>query len=579
MRLRWLQSSAPVAAFATSFILALPAHAGSRPTITPVAAGPGPVSITQSGSTVALYSPSPLDPSSAATGGVYLYDTSSGAFTSESTTLQDGTVVTGYDPVISASGNELAVVSGGPLGGESTGGGGIYVRSLSGGAFRALVPGVFPDGPMAISADGSELAYDVSSGGTEELYVVSTAGGAPRLVGSGPARDPSLSGNGTLLAYTAYPTGSSQVDVRNLRTGATQVASSDSAGAPGTGGHAAISSDGRHVALRSADQLVPDAGTLIDVYEKDLTTNLTTTASTTVKERLPPGTASPGGDYCCSPVSISGDGRFVAFASGARLTPDSDGIPALFVKDTRTSAIVRVPLEGVSNPSPANPDPGEFALSADGSTLVFVARAAGSSTGSAGEIELARIPPETATCDRLGPQQIFGLSPDERFAVDSQLEPAPATVAGAVAALEADARSHPRDRGVDARDLADVRAIVAIYRPRASQAGQDIAKLIDDAKCGLLKQGRDSLVAYLSKNGKGDEAQLAESLLDLRDVLEGTASDSQEDRAAQEQHHRPDRADRAKGQGQGRRRCRQRRLRPALRAPQRNAQGEDPQGC
>jgi hypothetical protein len=498
------------------------ARAAGAPTVTRIADGSGPVSITSTGGTIALYSDSSLDLSSGASGGVFLYSTASGRFSSQSTMLSDGSFVTAYDPVIAAGGNVLAVVSGGPLADEPSGGGGIYVKDLPSGAFRALVPGVLPDGPMSISADGSMVAYTVSDGSLDKLYVVSTAGGTPTLVDTGASQDPSLSGDGRLLAFTTRESGLSRVVVRDLRAGQVEVVSSDSAGNPGTGGHASISPDGRFVGFRSADELVPDAGPLINVYVKDRVTGETTLASTTVKERLPPGSASPGGDYCCTSVSLSSDGRFVAFASAAALTPDSAGSNALFVKDRRTSAIVRVALG-----SAANLEQGEFALSGDGHTLVFKKRAPGTGAGATGEIDLARLPLGNATCDHLGPPITLGLSPDEERLLRLRLAPTTAEVAAARTALSSDSRRHRRNGAINARELRQLSAIVRRLHPRAAADTTDTAKLIDDAKCALLKQAHDSVVDYLERSGHGGEATLADKLLALRDVFEGTASPDQ----------------------------------------------------
>jgi hypothetical protein len=518
---RLLRGSLTVlAACAAAVVSPALALAAAGPMVTRVADGSGPVSITSNGGVVALYSDSNLDPSNGGDrGGVFLYNTATGAFARQSTRLPDGTFATAFAPVIAAGGSELAVVSADPLAGESSGGGGIYVRDLPSGAFRLVAPGVFPYGRMAISRDGSVLAYVVSSGGSYQLFILSTRGGSPTLVDSSAINEAgSLSGDGRFLAFTKKVTGLYRVVVRDARTGAIQVASSDSAGNPGTGGHASISSDGRFVAFRSADTLVPDSGVLIDVYTKDRATGETTLASTTVKERLPVGTASPGGDYCCSPTSISSDGRFVAFTSAAPLTPAADGTTALFVKDRRTSAIVRVALGAA-----ANLEEGDLALSGDGHTLVFKTRARGTSATSTGEIELARIPPGSSVCDQLGPPVGFGLSRDEERLLRLELAPTKTEAAAARSALATDARRHRRNRSVDARDLRELNSILRSLRPQATSAQADVPKLIDDAKCSLLKQARDSLVDSLEKTGHGSEAKLADKLLALRDVFEGTA--------------------------------------------------------
>src|SRR3954453_12681533 len=120
----------------------------------------------------------------------------------------------------------------------------------------------------AMSADGSRVAYQAVRDG-RTVVLVSDARGRTRTVVRGAKvggatfadpYEPALSADGAKLVYplatgrVAVPAGAtSQVLVRDVRTGATVVASRTSGGAPGAGFSAdpAISPDGRFVAFTS----------------------------------------------------------------------------------------------------------------------------------------------------------------------------------------------------------------------------------------------------------------------------------------------------------------------------------------
>lgn len=117
----------------------------------------------------------------------------------------------------------------------------------------------------------------------------------------------------------------------------------DSSGTEGNGlsWHPSISADGRVVAFASfATNLAPDPnGMTMDVFVHDTTTGLTQLAST--------DTSGAAADAWSDMPSISGDGRWVAFASAStNLVPgDTNGVVDIFVKDTLTGACVRVSVD------------------------------------------------------------------------------------------------------------------------------------------------------------------------------------------------------------------------------------------
>jgi Tol biopolymer transport system component len=125
-----------------------------------------------------------------------------------------------------------------------------------------------------------------------------------------------------------------------------------------------ISTDGRYVAFDSdADNLVPgDTNSQNDVFVRD--------RSTGRSERVSVNTRGEQGDKGSFTPAISGDGRWVAFASDAtNLVPgDTNGASDVFLHDRRTHRTTRlsVALDGRETLGGSSPS-----LSADGRWVVY----------------------------------------------------------------------------------------------------------------------------------------------------------------------------------------------------------------
>jgi Tol biopolymer transport system component len=238
----------------------------------------------------------------------------------------------------------------------------------------------------AMSADGSHVAYQAVRGGRTVVLVSDARGRTRALVRGakvGGARfadpyEPQLSADGAKLVYTLAsgrvddPTGAtSQVLVRDVRTGKTTVASQTSEGATGDGFSAdpAISPDGRFVAFTSdAANLGAQRGRT-GLFVRDLRTSRTHQVPTGTALVLDPVTsksarivaftairgatsqvmawnrrtgdvslvsgAAEAGNAPSEDPSISADGHRIAFVSAAtNLDPrQQDGTRAIFVRD------------------------------------------------------------------------------------------------------------------------------------------------------------------------------------------------------------------------------------------------------
>src|SRR4028119_2147177 len=168
----------------------------------------------------------------------------------------------------------------------------------------------------------------------------------------------SISGDGRFVAFTLQQSifrigapnnninNSDDIFVRDLLTNTTTRVSVDSAGNPGNDSsvNPSISADGRFVAFHSgATNLVPgDTNNNDDIFLRDLSTNTTTRVSVD-------SAGNQGNEFSGDP-SISGDGRFVAFASGAtNLVPGgTNNEEDIFVRDlsTNTTTLVSVSSSG-----------------------------------------------------------------------------------------------------------------------------------------------------------------------------------------------------------------------------------------
>lgn len=246
----------------------------------------------------------------------------------------------------------------------------------------------------AISGDGRFIAWVASTGaiGAANEYQVwvldrVTGGQAIASTGSFGARadrdagQPALSGDGRWLAFVsragnldaASPTGDETADVylKDRVTGATTVASVTPLGAAGTGesSRPAISRNGRRIAFHSTStELVPGTPARLGggVFVYDVVAATVVRADAAADGSAP---SSPPRDL--EAPAISGDGRLVAFCSGAAdLVPgDTNGVGDVLVKDLQTGAVELISI--ASDGSQANALCFDPSLSSDGRWVTF----------------------------------------------------------------------------------------------------------------------------------------------------------------------------------------------------------------
>jgi hypothetical protein len=222
----------------------------------------------------------------------------------------------------------------------------------------------------------------LGSSGVTEVVSLSTDG----VLGNDSSGDAVVARGGRIIAFQSNASNlvpddnnlANDVFVRDRVAGTIERVSVSSAGEQGNGISfgTAISDNGRFVAFTShASNLVDgDANGTSDVFVHDRTTGKTELVSVT-----PDGTSGDGA--CAFGIDISGDGRFVVFASKAgNLTSDPPtGQMEIYVRDRLLMSTELVSL--ASDGAAANRgSTGSPSISADGQYVVFETKATNLST-------------------------------------------------------------------------------------------------------------------------------------------------------------------------------------------------------
>jgi Tol biopolymer transport system component len=281
-------------------------------------------------------------------------------------------------PSISSDGRFVAFASGaGNLVADDTNGRwDVFVHNRQSGVTERVsladdeAEGDMNSGAPSISADGLRVAFDSGASnlvigdtngqgdvfvrdrqlGTTARVSVSTGG----MQGDGESFFSTISAEGNHVAFESRATnltagdanGADDVFVRDIVDATTERVSVDSNGAEGnsTSFGASISADGHFVAFMSdADNLVPgDGNACQDVFVRDRTTGETEQVSVD-------SNGVPGNRSSVRP-SISADGRYIAFVSGAdNLVPtDVNGRTDVFVHDRwkRVTELISLATDG-----------------------------------------------------------------------------------------------------------------------------------------------------------------------------------------------------------------------------------------
>lgn len=225
------------------------------------------------------------------------------------------------------------------------------------------------------------FVHDIQTGETIRASVASDGTQA-----NGRSYVASISGDGQYVAFNSSATNlvpnhtntGSTMFVHDMQTGETTRVDVATDGTPGNrgAGEPSISSDGRYVAFYAYDtNLVPDdtntcefntePGLCPDVFVHDRQTGETVRASVS-------SDGTQGNDASQFGVSLSADGRYVAFESKASnlVSSDTNGTSDVFVHDLQMGETIRVSI--ASDGTQGNDSSFEPSTSADGRYVAFV---------------------------------------------------------------------------------------------------------------------------------------------------------------------------------------------------------------
>jgi Tol biopolymer transport system component len=200
--------------------------------------------------------------------------------------------------------------------------------------------------------------------------ILSIDNSTPPVPGNAASSKPAISNDGRFVAFASTASnlipgvGGSQVYLHDWQTNQTSLVSRDSGVAitagNGTSSAPALSSDGRFVAFVSNSTNLVSGVSGHQIYLRDVQTGVTSLVS---KDNF--GNPATGGSTTTSP-SISGNGRFIAYASDdTNLVPGVSG-QQVYLYDTQTSVAFpngQTTLVSKDNTSPM-PLPGDGASSA-----------------------------------------------------------------------------------------------------------------------------------------------------------------------------------------------------------------------
>lgn len=268
----------------------------------------------------------------------------------------------------------------------------VHVSRATNGAAgdsESFRPSVSANGRFVAFSSNANNLSDVDNDNVTNVFVRDRQTNTTTLVGraSGPqgagansgSHSPSISGDGRLVAFNSSATNLSNGDsdaftdvyVRDLQMNTTHLVSRASGGqgadADKNARNPSISSNGRFVAFESvADNLSPiDATGIDDIFVRDLQAG-----TTTLVTRGPGGAV---GNAHSNNASISADGRFVAFQSGADnfSVEDNDDVSNVYVRDVITSATTFVSRANGASGVGGNFNSGSASISGDGRRVAF----------------------------------------------------------------------------------------------------------------------------------------------------------------------------------------------------------------
>ena len=258
----------------------------------------------------------------------------------------------------------------------------------------------------AISADGRFVAFVsqstnlVAGVSGQQVYLRDRQTGQSTLISKsssgvtsngGVNSSPAISSDGRYIAFVSVATnlgvagGNQQIYLHDRVTGITSLISKDNNAVPGDGTSAtpAINADGRYIAFASVSTNLGTAGGNQQIYIHDRLTGVNGTTSLVSKDNVP--TAGNGNS---STPSVSSDGRFVAFVSGATNIVTGFSGQQIYVHDRNTGVNGTNSLISRDNsgtPNAGNQNSSVPSISSDGRYVAFTSLATNLETSVSGQ--------------------------------------------------------------------------------------------------------------------------------------------------------------------------------------------------
>ena len=242
---------------------------------------------------------------------------------------------------------------------------------------------------LVTSVSGQQIyVRDRQTGQTTVISKSSTG-----VIGDGVSSAPAISPDGRFVAFVSTSTNlvtgvnGTQIYVHDRQTGQTTLVSKDNSVTPvpgnGVSSTPTISSDGRFVAFAS---LSTNLGALLNqqIYIHDRLSGPNGTTSLISKETV----GGIAGNGASSSPTLSGDGRFIAFVSGATDIVSGFSGQQIYVHDRNTgvngtNSLISRDNSGV--PNAGNQSSSTPSISSDGRYVVFTSLATNLATGVSGQ--------------------------------------------------------------------------------------------------------------------------------------------------------------------------------------------------
>ena len=242
---------------------------------------------------------------------------------------------------------------------------------------------------LVTSVSGQQIYVRDRQIGHTTVISKSSAG----TIGNGTSSAPAISADGRYVAFASASTNlvasvnGTQIYLHDRELGLTTLISKDNSGTPvfgdGASSSPTISSDGQFVAFASLSTNLGAAGSNQQIYIHDRLTGANGTTSLISKD----SGATPGNDNSSTPL-VSGNGRFVAFVSGATNIVAGFSGQQVYVHDRNTGANGTNSLisrDTSGSPNAGNQNSSAPSISSDGRYVAFTSSATNLIAGVSGQ--------------------------------------------------------------------------------------------------------------------------------------------------------------------------------------------------